>query len=138
MRLARCSRSRPRQRKRIADDVERRSGSLGAAFSFFAITVKHARHPALDSIEPLLERLRQNPALIERSRGVFYWRSRACVHFHEDPAGIFADVRVADRWQRLPVDTADEQRGLVELLEPLASTPRRRAPRAPGGTQYEE
>jgi hypothetical protein len=86
--------------------------------------VKHATDAALDSIEPLLDALRGNHALTERKRGVFYRGARACVHFHEDPAGMFADVRVADRWERLPVNCVAERRALIELLEPLASAPR--------------
>ena len=31
--------------------------------------------------------------LTERTPGTFYRRSRAFLHFHADPAGIFADVR---------------------------------------------
>ena len=90
--------------------------------------MKHARDPALDSIEPLLERLRLIPVLQERSRGVFYCRSRACVHFHEDSAGIFADVRVAVHWQRVAVNTDAERDALVEMLEsiPLNALPRER------------
>lgn len=55
--------------------------------------MRHARAEALDLLEPLLVRLRAFDALQERGRGVFYVRSRAFLHFHEDPAGLFADVR---------------------------------------------
>ena len=58
--------------------------------------MRHARAEALDALEPLLERLRAFAALKERSRGVFYVKSQAFLHFHEDPAGLFADVRGAD------------------------------------------
>jgi hypothetical protein len=55
--------------------------------------MRHARTAALDDLEPLLVELRALPGLTERSRGVFYRKSRAFLHFHEDPAGLFADVR---------------------------------------------
>jgi hypothetical protein len=56
--------------------------------------MKHASPEALDVLEPLLNSVRNLPALREKSRGVFYLRSKAFLHFHEDPTGLFADVRV--------------------------------------------
>ncbi|HWD67624.1 MAG TPA: hypothetical protein VG227_06640 [Caulobacteraceae bacterium] len=60
--------------------------------------MRHARPEDLDRLEPLLARLRALPALPalkEKSRGVFYWKGRSFLHFHADPAGLFADVREA-------------------------------------------
>jgi hypothetical protein len=56
--------------------------------------MKHAGKETLATLAPLLERLRGMPGLVEKSTGVFYLRSKAFLHFHEDPAGIFADVRL--------------------------------------------
>jgi hypothetical protein len=77
--------------------------------------VKHAGPAALDRLEPLIGRLRAFAALREKSRGVFYRGSRAFLHFHEDPAGLFADVRTADGsdFERLKVD---EEAGAAELI----------------------
>jgi hypothetical protein len=58
--------------------------------------MRHARPEDLDRIEPLLEALRGLPGFKEKSRGVFYFKSRAWLHFHEDPKGLFADLRTAD------------------------------------------
>jgi len=58
--------------------------------------MKHASPGALDALEPLLAELRALPGLTETSRGVFYRKSRAFLHFHEDPKGLFADVRDAE------------------------------------------
>ncbi|MFZ3007564.1 MAG: hypothetical protein WA047_15460 [Phenylobacterium sp.] len=58
--------------------------------------MKHAGEIALDQLEPLLARVRALPGLTEKKRGVFYRKSRAFLHFHEDPAGLFGDVRAAD------------------------------------------
>lgn len=58
--------------------------------------MKHAGEAALDQLEPLLARVRALPGLIEKKRGVFYRKSRAFLHFHEDPKGLFGDVRAAD------------------------------------------
>lgn len=55
--------------------------------------MRHARPQALDALEPLLVRLRRIPTLREKGRGVFYAGARAALHFHEDPSGLFADVR---------------------------------------------
>lgn len=58
--------------------------------------MKHAGEIALDQLEPLLARVRALPGLTEKKRGVFYRKSRAFLHFHEDPKGLFGDVRAAD------------------------------------------
>ncbi|TAJ73535.1 MAG: hypothetical protein EPO51_04795 [Phenylobacterium sp.] len=55
--------------------------------------MKHASPAALDALEPLLADLRTLAGLAEKSRGVFYRKGRAFLHFHEDPKGLFADVR---------------------------------------------
>jgi hypothetical protein len=57
--------------------------------------MKHAGPKALDALAPLLNDLRAMPGLVERSRGVFYRKGRAFLHFHEDPTGLFADLRGA-------------------------------------------
>ena len=76
----------------------------------------HARGPALDGLEALLSDLRALPGLIEKTRGTFYRRSRAFLHFHEDPAGLFADIRAGDSddFDRIDVTAAA---GRAELLE---------------------
>jgi hypothetical protein len=82
--------------------------------------VKHARGPALDSIEDLLVSIRRRDGLVEKVRGVFYRAGRAYLHFHEDPAGIFADLREAAEWARLPVNTGAQRRALLARLGPAA------------------
>jgi hypothetical protein len=56
------------------------------------------------------------PALREKSRGTFYRGARAFVHFHEDTAGLFADVRFGDEFERIDVTTAAKQRGLARRI----------------------
>ncbi len=79
--------------------------------------MKHAGALALDALEPLLERLRPLP-MKEKSRGVFYRRSQAFLHFHEDPKGLFADLRNAagDDFDRFDVTTATGQDALAEIV----------------------
>ena len=80
--------------------------------------MKHAGPAALDALEPLLERIRALPGLKENARGTFYLKSRAFLHFHEDPAGLFADVRLAgDDFTRLRVTDFAEQDELMRRLE---------------------
>jgi hypothetical protein len=75
--------------------------------------VRHAGPDALDSIETLLTQLRQVPGVVEKKRGVFYRRSKAFVHFHEDPTGIYADVRLTEDFERFRVQTPEEQAALL-------------------------
>jgi hypothetical protein len=81
--------------------------------------MKHATPRALDELEPLLVKIRRQAALKEKSRGVFYRGARAALHFHEDPAGMFADLRLQEDWQRLPVNTAPEREVLMRELASL-------------------
>ena len=81
--------------------------------------MKHATATALDRLETLLVQLRRHPALNEKARGTFYLKSRAVLHFHEDPAGLFAYLRGAGEWERFPVNTAVEQGAVLRALERL-------------------
>jgi hypothetical protein len=71
--------------------------------------MRHARTEALNQLEDLLAALRARPSLHERSRGVFYWRSQAFTHFHEDPTGLYADLRAGSEFERYPVNTEAER-----------------------------
>lgn len=80
--------------------------------------MKHAGPAALDALEPLLARVRALPGLKEKARGTFYRSSRAFLHFHEDPTGLFADLRLeGDDFTRMRVSTLAEQEALMRLLE---------------------
>lgn len=91
--------------------------------------MRHAGPHALARLASLLEALRSREALREKSTGVFYVRSRAFLHFHEDPSGLFADVRLADDFVRLPVTTERQQAALLRRIDArLAALARDRAP----------
>jgi N-acetylglutamate synthase-like GNAT family acetyltransferase len=75
--------------------------------------VRHARDEDLDRIEQLLEEIRKLPGLTERKRGTFYRRSDAFLHFHEDPAGMFGDLKVNGTFVRYRVSTGNEQKKFV-------------------------
>jgi len=77
--------------------------------------MKHATPTTLDALEPLLAELRGLPGLVEKSRGVFYRKSKAFLHFHEDPKGLFADVRDAEGrdFERIDVSHEPGRRALL-------------------------
>ncbi len=83
--------------------------------------MKHAGDAALDTIEPLLAELRRMEGLRERNRGVFYRNSSAFIHFHEDPAGIFADLRANSGWTRVPVNSSSDRRRLIRAAREILS-----------------
>jgi hypothetical protein len=80
--------------------------------------VKHAGGEALARIAPLLDAVRRiaGDALIERKPGTFYRRRDAFLHFHEDPAGLFADLKVQGQWQRCAVGSAGGDAALTRAL----------------------
>ena len=55
--------------------------------------MKHAGKEALSKLQPILKALRGHSVLVERTPGSFYLRSSGFVHFHEDPTGLFADLK---------------------------------------------
>ncbi|MCY7390027.1 MAG: hypothetical protein LH647_00560 [Leptolyngbyaceae cyanobacterium CAN_BIN12] len=75
--------------------------------------MKHAGQDALDGLEGLLMDLRQHLSLKEKKRGIFYWKSNAFLHFHEDHDQLFVDLRVGSDWERFPVDTQAEREMLL-------------------------
>lgn len=81
--------------------------------------MKHAGDAALDALEPLLGELRLLPRLKEKKRGTFYVGSKAFLHFHEDPAGPFADLKTSldGDYVRFRVRTAKERAALVALAK---------------------
>jgi len=75
--------------------------------------MKHAGAAALDALEPVLTQIRALEGLKEKSRGAFYRKSKGFLHFHEDPAGMFADLKKGDDFVRMPVNTRAEIAALV-------------------------
>ncbi len=71
--------------------------------------MKHAGPQALDELEPILGEIRKVEGLTEKKRGTFYHRGSAMLHFHEDPLGFFADLKVDGEFVRLAVNTKREE-----------------------------
>ena len=78
--------------------------------------MRHVTEHGLDELERLLARLRTVEGLVEKKRGVFYRRSKAFLHFHEDPSGLHADVRLGDSFERLRVQTQKERATLLAAV----------------------
>jgi hypothetical protein len=84
--------------------------------------MRHVTPAGLDDLEEVLSELRRVDGLTEKSRGVFYRGSRAFLHFHEDPSGMYADVRVDTEFERLRVTTKAERRRLLSIVRRAART----------------
>lgn len=84
--------------------------------------MKRAGTATLEQIAPLLQELRAHPVLREGRPGHFFLRSREVLHFHDDPDGIFADLRLADGFVRLRVTTSAEQAELLGRIEDCLTT----------------
>ncbi|WP_052049657.1 hypothetical protein [Leptolyngbya sp. KIOST-1] len=80
--------------------------------------MKHAESHTLTRLAPLLDRVRERvPPLTEKSAGKFYRKSTAFLHFHDDPTGLFADLKVQGDWQRYPVNSEAEYQILLHALD---------------------
>jgi hypothetical protein len=73
--------------------------------------MKHAGVAALERIEGLVAALRALPGMVEKKPGIFYRKGQAFLHFHEDPAGMFMDVRIGGDWARFAVPVSPDAWG---------------------------
>jgi hypothetical protein len=78
--------------------------------------MKHVSAKGLDDLDDVVRQLRAVAGLTEKKRGVFYRGSRAFLHFHEDPSGLYADVRLDAEFERVRVTTKAERRRLISLV----------------------
>lgn len=79
--------------------------------------MRHATDAALDMLDDLLSAIRKrHPALRERKRGAFYKGGQGWLHFHEDPAGLFADLKIDGSFVRFRVSTKLEHQHFVRRL----------------------
>jgi hypothetical protein len=82
--------------------------------------VRHVTAAGLDVLDDVLSELRGVDGLTEKSRGVFYRGSRAFLHFHEDPSGLYADVRLDADFERMRVTTKAERKRLLSVVRVAA------------------
>lgn len=88
--------------------------------------MKHAGDTALNALADLLDEIRRYDGLKEPKRGVFYRKSSGFLHFHEDPAGFFADLKIAGEYRRFPVNSAAERRSLLRRIARITQNDGRR------------
>jgi hypothetical protein len=79
--------------------------------------VKHATSAALASLSDLLDQIRAKDGIKEKKLGIFYRKSKSFLHFHEDPAGLFADLTVGADFERYPVNTPREWTVLLASID---------------------
>lgn len=79
--------------------------------------MKHAGPNAIDALADLIHSIRAFNGLKESKPGVFYRKGKAFLHFHEDAAGLFADLRVSAEWERFRVSDAVEQAAFLAVLQ---------------------
>jgi hypothetical protein len=82
--------------------------------------VRHVTAAGLDELDDVVSELRGVDGLKEKSRGVFYRGSRAFLHFHEDPSGLYADVRLDADFDRMRVTTNAERKRLLSVVRAAA------------------
>ena len=80
----------------------------------------------MDELEAVLEEVREHSELKERKRGAFYLKSSGFLHFHEDPAGLFADLKTGESFERFRVSTGRERRRLLSTIRALLNSSTRR------------
>ena len=79
--------------------------------------MRHAGPQTLAALEPLLRKVRRHSSLVERTPGSFYLKSTGYLHFHEDPLGTFADIKLkGTEFTRVRATTAKEQARLLSLI----------------------
>lgn len=78
--------------------------------------MKHASEETLNALADLLAEIRLVGGLTEKKRGIFYRKSQAFLHFHDDSAGLFADLRDDKDWERFAINTPEERSHLLECL----------------------
>ena len=78
--------------------------------------MKHAGPEALDALADLVAAVRAR-GLKEPRPGIFYRKGKAWLHFHEDKAGLFADLRSGAEWERFRVSDPGEREALLAAID---------------------
>jgi len=79
--------------------------------------MKHAGSDALSTISDLLVQIRAKDGLNEKRPGIFYRKSSAFLHFHQDPAGLFADLKNGTEFDRYPINTRRERAVMLAAID---------------------
>jgi hypothetical protein len=79
--------------------------------------MKHATATTLAGLSELLEQIRTRRVLKEKKLGIFYRGAKSFLHFHEDPAGLFADLSIGADFERYPVNAQHEWAVLLSAID---------------------
>jgi hypothetical protein len=82
--------------------------------------MKRAGRQALAALEPVLHEVRRLGGLIEKKSGIFYRKREAFLHFHEDAAGLFADLKMSGDYVRFRVSTGAERKAFLAAAKKAA------------------
>jgi hypothetical protein len=82
--------------------------------------MKHAGTDALRALEPVLREVRRLGGLTEKKPGIFYLKRDAFLHFHEDAAGLFADLKISGDYVRFRVSTGAERKAFLAVSKKAA------------------
>ena len=87
--------------------------------------MKHAGPDTFAKIVSLLDQIRALSGLREPRPGVFYRRSKAFLHFHDDASGVYADLRRIEGgdFERFKVEPNDQGATLIALIETALTEP---------------
>ena len=79
-------------------------------------TMAHASPEALQAVLPLLRQLRDIKTLKEKQPGIFYCRSAAFLHFHDEGGALVADLKKASGsgFDRYPLTNPLAHRKLLD------------------------
>jgi hypothetical protein len=78
----------------------------------------HANHQDLLDLEDVLRKLRQLPAMSERSPGIFYFKRIPFMHFHTKDGKRWADVKLGKSWgPEIPIPFKSGQRAKQRFLK---------------------
>lgn len=75
--------------------------------------MRHATPEDLEKIGTLLDEVRRVPGLVERTPGSFYRGPKGFLHFHDDPTGMYADVRLVAGEDFVAAACADQGRATL-------------------------
>jgi hypothetical protein len=64
----------------------------------------HTKAKDLQDLQAELAELRSLPGLVEKSPGIFYYKSAGFLHFHDKDGKRWADVKVDGAWKNLELD----------------------------------
>lgn len=81
--------------------------------------MRHAGPDTLAALADLIAAIRLRDGLKEPRPGVFYRKGKAWLHFHADPAGLFADLRQGGEWLRFRVSEPAERSLFLERIADL-------------------